>query len=149
MSEILDVFGIDWKLLLVQAFNFGILILILWYLLYRPVVSMLEKRQATIAEGVHNAEKAAQELSDIARQKELILTDANKDAGIIIDRAKERALSKEEAILTEAQARSERIQKEAEQKALEEKRRALVAAQEEISRMIVLGAEKVLRESHK
>lgn len=149
MSEILDIFGVDWRLLLVQGFNFGVLLVILWYILYRPVMTLLEKRQAMITEGVRNAQRATEELAEVGVQKEAILTDASREAGIILERAKERALSKEETILKEAQERSERMVKEAAQRAEEEKRRAVSAATEELARLTVLGAEKVLRSHSK
>jgi len=149
MQEILGIFGIDWRLLLVQAFNFGVLLVILWYFLYRPVLSLLEKRQAEITEGVRNAERASRELAEVTVQKEAILTEASREANTIVERAKERGLSKEETIVKEAQERSERMLKEAQERAQEEKRRALESAKEELARLTVLGAEKVLRSQSK
>lgn len=149
MTEILGIFGVDWRLLLVQAFNFGVLLVILWYVLYRPVMSLLERRQAAITEGVRNAERAAQELSEVAGQKEAILTEATKEAEVILERAKERALTKEDAVMREARERSERMVAEAHMRAQEERRRAVADAQDELARMVVLGAEKVLRERSK
>ena len=62
MSEIIGVFGINGKLLVIQVFNFGILVLILWHFLYKPVVAMLEKREKVIAGGVRDAETAKKNL---------------------------------------------------------------------------------------
>ena len=42
MEQLFEAFGIDWKLLLAQAINFGVLFLVLSYLLYKPVLSTLE-----------------------------------------------------------------------------------------------------------
>jgi F-type H+-transporting ATPase subunit b len=149
MSGILDIFGVDWRLLVVQAFNFGLLLIALYFILYRPVLALIAKRQALIAQGVQDAQAASEELARITFEKEAILGAAVKDAEEAIRRAKERALSKEETMLREAQEKGERVLREAQEKALEEKRRAIAGAQEEIARMVVLGAEKILREKNK
>ena len=39
MNELFAAFGIDWKLLLAQGVNFGIVLVALWYFLYRPVMT--------------------------------------------------------------------------------------------------------------
>ena len=56
MSELFAAFGVYWKLLLVQAVNFGVLLAILSYVLYRPILRMIDARQKRIAEGVATAE---------------------------------------------------------------------------------------------
>ncbi len=147
MEEILDIFGIDIRLLVVQAFNFGILLLALWYFLYRPVVGILEKRKALIEEGVLDARKAKEEKEKVLADKESVLVEATRDAGILIDRAKERATEKENTLLIAAEEKSKRILDEAHAKAEEEKRVILESGKAEIARMVVLGAEKILREN--
>lgn len=145
MSEILGIFGVDWRLLLVQTFNFGLLLAILWYFLYRPVISLLEKRQAAITEGVLNAERAGKELAEITVQKEAILTEAGREGDSIVERAKERALIKEETIIREAEERGVRLMEEARDRAQEGKRRAREESKEELARLAILSAEKILR----
>ena len=145
MKEILDIFGIDTRLLLIQAFNFGILLLALWYFLYRPVLTMLEKRQQVIEDGVHDAQTAKEEKEKVLKEKESILVDATHEAGTIMDRAKERAGEKEALIVREAEVKGRRALAEAHERAQEERRKVLEAGKEEIARMAVLGAEKVLQ----
>jgi len=147
MQEILGIFGIDMRLLLVQAFNFGVLLLALWYFLYTPVTTMLEKRKRVIEEGVRDAEKVAEERENILAEKEAILADSTHEAGIMMDRAKERAEEKEASLLKASQERSDRMLEDARLKSEEEKRRILESSKDEMARMIVLGAEKVLKES--
>ena len=146
MSEILEIFGVDWRLLLVQMFNFGVLLIALWYFLYRPVVVMLEKRRTIIEKGVDDAQAAKEERAQAGDDREAILTDATMEASFIMDRAKERAGGMEEDLLKTAQTRSENILKEAQAKAQEDKRQILESGKEEIARMVVLGTEKILKE---
>src|SRR3989344_5833992 len=62
MSQVLSVFGIDWRLLLINAVNFGLVLLALWYFLYAPVLKMLEERRKKVSDGVRDAESAKREL---------------------------------------------------------------------------------------
>ncbi|HEY4502360.1 MAG TPA: F0F1 ATP synthase subunit B [Candidatus Paceibacterota bacterium] len=146
MKEILDIFGIDTRLLLVQVFNFGILVLALWYFLYRPLIALLARRQLLIEEGVKDAYAAKEEREKTITEREDIITDATHEASIIIDRAKERAQEKEALLLQEAQARSERMLADARMQSEEEKKRARETNKKEIATMAILGAEKILRE---
>lgn len=145
MQEILDIFGINYKLLLVQAFNFGVLLVALWYFLYRPVIKLLSERKAMIERGVRDAEAAEVERVEAKEAKDAILTDATREASILIERAKERGKENEAKIVSDAQARSEQMLQEARLQSTEEKRKVLESSKEEIARMVVLGAEKVLR----
>lgn len=148
MSQILDIFGIDWRLLIIQSFNFGVLLVLLWYFLYRPVVGMIEKRRQEIEKGVRAAEAAREEKDKIESEREELIQEAVGESRIIVEEAKKRAGEQEAQLVRTAQERSERILEEAHDKAEEDKRRILESGKEEIARMIVLGAEKILRSKH-
>lgn len=63
MGELFSTFGINGKLLLMQSVNFGLLLLVLWKFVYRPVLTMIDERREKIAEGVRIAEAADQRLA--------------------------------------------------------------------------------------
>ena len=147
MSEIIGVFGVNWKLLLIQAVNFGTMLVVLWYFLYKPVVGMLEKRREVIAKGVVDAEAAEQERVRTEEERGAILTAASVEAGTLVERAKQRGEEKERDILLEAQKKSERILEDTAMKAEEEKRKTLLESKEEIARMAILGAKRLLEKS--
>ncbi len=149
MENILGVFGINWKLLAVQIVNFGILLLVLWYFLYRPVVAMLERRRLLIEKGVQDAKDSAVKLSEVAEEKKIILSGATAEAENIVLRAEERGAAKERDILDEAEKKTERLIRESEMRAREEQRKIMEASREEIAKLAVLGMEKLLREKAK
>ena len=146
MGEIAAVFGINWKLLLIQGVNFGLLLLILWKVLYIPLVRIMGERQAAIEKGVKDAEKAEQKLSDIKEEEDSIVKKATLKGEKIVDKARVQAKTKEEEMLKEANAKSERVIGDAGLKAEEIKKQAHEESKNEIARMAVLAAEKVLRE---
>lgn len=146
MNEILATFGIDWRLLLVQAVNFGILLAALWYLLYGPVMRTLRARQEKIAQGVHDAEAAARERDAVQQQKDETLSEASKEAEQIVEAGRERARQQESQMLDQARQRHEQLVYEGQQRAEEVQQRAIEQSREEIGRWAVQTAEKVLRE---
>ena len=48
MQEILTAFGIDWRLIVIQVFNFAMLAYVLWYFLYTPVLKLLAEREENV-----------------------------------------------------------------------------------------------------
>ncbi|MBI2610467.1 F0F1 ATP synthase subunit B [Candidatus Kaiserbacteria bacterium] len=147
MSELFAAFGINWKLLLVQAFNFGILLAVLWYFLYEPVLKMIDDRRKKIAEGVQNAEAAAGRLAEAKTKGEGIIGSASREAEGIVAAARSRAEEKAEEIVREAESRASSTLKDAALRAEEAKRQALKESEREIARAAMLAAERILRGS--
>jgi len=146
MEQLINTFGIDWKMLIVQIVNFSILLGVLWYFLYRPLVDLIESRRAQIIKGVADAERADVALRDADSKKTDILAQASIEAESIVASAREAGKAKEAELLKEGQAKYDRLLTEAGMKGEEIKRNALEESKEEISRLIVLGVEKMLRE---
>lgn len=146
MNEILGVFGINWKLLLVQAFNFGVLVLALWYFLYRPVIAMLEKRRKVVEKGVKDAEKSEKRLEEIEGERDDIIAEATTEGSKIVGDAKERGDEKASEIVGDANARAEHILTDANARAEEAKEKAMRESKDEIAGAAILAAEKVLRD---
>jgi F-type H+-transporting ATPase subunit b len=127
--------------------NFSVLLGLLWYFLYTPLLTLIEKRRTQIIEGVANAERAEAALQDADAKKLEITTKATLDAEAVIQAARQAGKLKEEQIVVAATERQERIITEATLKGEEIKREALEESKEEIARLIVLGVEKTIRES--
>ena len=53
--ELLSKLGIDWKLLLAQVVNFGILLGVLTVFVYRPLLDLLDARRERIAKAMEDA----------------------------------------------------------------------------------------------
>lgn len=147
MQEIVTVFGVNWKLFLVQAVNFGLLLVILHRFLYRPVLAMIDARRATIEKGVREAERAAMELSKAEVEKARILREAIHKGDMLIDTAKKNAETEEQALLKDAHRKVAHLINEAERRTAREHEEMLKSVEREVARMAVLSAEKVLRKS--
>ncbi len=146
MSELFAAFGINWQLLLVQAFNFGFLLLVLWYFLYTPILKLIDDRQKKIAEGVRTAEAAERKLADAKAEGDQMIGGAAREAEVLVATARNRADEKGNELLKAAEARADSVIKEAQARAEEAKRMALSESSKEIARAAMLAAEKILRE---
>lgn len=144
MEAILHVFGIDWKLLLIQSINFGVLLAALTYFLYTPIMRMLEERRTKVAQGVADAEAAAHKLAHIESSRSEILSKAGKEADEVVAVARAAATQKEKEMLAKGEAATALMLKEAEVQAQELKAHALRESKEEVAKLIVLGIEKAM-----
>ncbi|PCI28384.1 ATP synthase F0 subunit B [Candidatus Kaiserbacteria bacterium] len=147
MEEIAKVFGLNWKLLLIQAVNFGVLLLVLWYFLYTPVLKMLDERKKKVEEGVKNAEKAGERLSEIEVERDEVLKEATDNASNILLNSKERSAELATEIVEDANKKAEYILTTADERARETQSKAMRESREEISKAAILAAEKILKEN--
>ena len=146
MEQLFDAFGIDWKLLIAQAVNFGVLLVALTYFLYKPVLKTLDERKAKVAKGVLDAEEAEQKLAEADSEVSQKLTTATGEAESIVAGARESANSEKSRILKDAESRAADIAADADARAKETAARALRESEKEVARLAVLAAEKVMRE---
>lgn len=146
MSELFAAFGIDWRLLLVQAVNFGVLLLVLTYFLYKPLLRIIDERREKVSEGVRTAEEASRKLADAKVESDVLVGSAAREAEELVAQARSRADGVGSEIVKDAEARARSVMKDAEVRAEESKRLAMQESSKEIARAAMLAAEKILRE---
>jgi len=146
MQELFATFGVNWKLLLIQALNFGALLAILTYFLYKPILRIIDERREKIAEGVRTAEAASRRLEEAKTEGEQLVGGAAREAESIIATARTRADERASEIVKGAETRAASTLSDAAERAEEAKRQALKESEREIARAAMLAAEKILRE---
>ncbi len=146
MDEIINAFGIDGRLIIIQVVNFGILMVALGYFLYKPILRILKEREDKITQGLKDAEDAAKAKEEAGVEKQTILTGAHMEAGEVAKRAKVAADSQASEIVAGAQEKAAAVLSDAEVKREQIKAQALKESEKEIASLAVLAAEKVLRE---
>ncbi|MBU6490559.1 ATP synthase F0 subunit B [Patescibacteria group bacterium] len=148
MQQLLSAFGIDWRLLIAQAVNFGVVIGALWYFLYKPVLAMLAKRQEVIAKGVEDAAHAQAALAGADTEASARVAAADTEAERIVSAAREAGDAEKTRLLKEAEARAVAVAKDAEDRAKEVAARAKRESEKEITRLAILAAEKLLKKHY-
>ncbi len=101
--------GIEPKLLLAQIINFGIIVVVLTKLLYKPILSMLEKRRREIEEGLSLTEKMRQEEEKLQIRKEKLLSDARREGHAILEDARKQSKEEEKDIVRAAHEEAEAL----------------------------------------
>lgn len=145
MEQLAEVFGINWKLLIAQGVNFGILLAALSYFLYKPVLKMLDERKRIVADGVAAAERAQKRLENSHGEAQEIVGEAARSAETLVRDARTRAQERADGILAQAQARADDALAQARTQAEEARARALRESEKDIARAAVLAAEQILR----
>lgn len=117
MSELLSQLGIDWRLLLSQAVNFLLLLVVLRIFAYGPLVRLLKERRKKIEEGVAKSEEAERRLHEANSLKALKLKEAESSAVQLLKNAEGEARRAEAKLMEEAKKKEAELLKEAERAA--------------------------------
>ena len=103
MEGIAAAFGVNWKLLLIQIVNFGILLFVLQKFLYKPLLAMIDKRKIQIEKGIENALDAETKLNDAKTEADVLISEAKKKGLLSIESAKDSARVAGEGIVKRAE----------------------------------------------
>ncbi|MFY9463248.1 MAG: F0F1 ATP synthase subunit B [Candidatus Sungiibacteriota bacterium] len=124
MGELIHNFGVDWRLLLAQAVNFFVLLVVLWKFAYRPILAIFKKRHEDIAKGMTDAREAGEHLAKVEKIGEEKLNVARQDALGIVNQAEALGKQRKEEILAEAAQKGEIVLADAKRHASEEQAKA-------------------------
>lgn len=132
-------------MLLAQAVNFAVLLIVLTVFVYKPMIKMFEERRKKIELGIKGAELAEAKLAEAEQTKKDKLTEADKEAVKIIGLAQSQAGLEGQKIVAVAEAKSENILAEAaltaERKKVEEMEKLSVEASRLVRAAIVKAVE--------
>ncbi|MBI5019706.1 F0F1 ATP synthase subunit B [Candidatus Gottesmanbacteria bacterium] len=140
----MDKLGIEPTLLGAQVINFLVILIVLQKLLYKPILTMLEKRKREIAEGVELTAKMREAEEKLKLSHEKALGKAREDALAIIEEAKKQAKETEKELVVEAHQQAEAIIARAKAEAEETKLAAKAAISREAVELAVVMAKRVL-----
>lgn len=142
--ELLSKLGIDWKLLIAQIINFGILILVLGKFVYRPLLNMLNERQHKIEKGLEEAKKGEALLKQIEVIEKERKEATSREVAVMINKAMEEAERVKQDIMKEAQAQAEDLLRRAKLQTEEMKANIVKEVKLEVSKLILFAMAKVL-----
>lgn len=105
MSELLSQLGIDWHLLLSQAVNFFLLLVVLRIFVYKPLIKLLRERRQRIEDGLMKAKEADIRLHESEERGKEKIKAAEVEAVRIIKRTEDEARELEAKRLHEIKQR--------------------------------------------
>lgn len=109
MQELIHKLGIDWKLLLAQAVNFLIILGILRFTVYKPLLKMLGERRRRIEQGLKDSEEASKKLGEVDAAYKQKIAEAEKESLVILSKLERHAKEKEAEILRIAKSKETEI----------------------------------------
>ncbi len=137
--------GIDWKLLLAQIVNFLILFFILYKLVYKPILNVLDKRKKMIEKNVEDTKRIEDRLTKLEEERAKVLSDASKEAMAIIEKTKKVAEEDREKALANAKKEISLLAERYRGQLKEEKAEMIHEIKKEVAELIVSSSQKILQ----
>lgn len=120
IGAVAGTFGLRGDIFAAQLVNFLIVLLVLWRFAYKPIMRMLEEREAKIAKSVADADAIAVRVADLEREREAVITAARKEAQEVMMTAALQSEERKNEMVEAAKREVERvIQKSKEQMTVE------------------------------
>lgn len=142
--NVAEQFGLEWKYVLIQAFSFLVLFVVLYWKGIKPTVAAMDDRATKIEAGLKYAEEMKAQLASTQQQNEAALREAQQKAQAIIAEAQKSAKAFADKQQQEAIEQSAAMITKAQQAIELEKRKMLAEARTEIARLVVSTTQRVL-----
>ncbi|MBW6440599.1 F0F1 ATP synthase subunit B [Patescibacteria group bacterium] len=144
MPEIFDKLGLNPKLLVAQAVNFVLLLVILQKIGYKPILKMLNDRTEKIEKSLKQAKKIEEELKNTEETKIAEIKKAKLESQEIIKEANEVAEKKSLEMIERTRAKTQEIVADAKQEIQAEKESSIKEAKQEIANISIQIAKKII-----
>jgi F-type H+-transporting ATPase subunit b len=146
MNELITTFHLDWKLMLAQLVNFGLVFLALYFIAAKPLSKLVKDRTEEIETGLKNAQKAEMEIAEANIKKGEILKEAKENAKKILDvsHANSKEILKE--VKDKAGLEKEEIMRQAKLDVEKEKKQMEEQVRRETAELIKEGIKKMVEE---
>ena len=142
--ELLSKLGVDWRLLIAQLINFGILLAVLYKFLYKPVLKLLHERSQKIESGLKNAEAVEIKLKDAAALYEAKTREARAETAKMMETAKKETDLLRAELTASAQKEAEKIVEAGRVRLAVEKEKIMHEAEHELADLVAQATEHVL-----
>src|SRR3989344_5282594 len=147
MESIISTFHIDWKIIIAQAVNFGVVFIVLYIYALKPLSKLMKERSEKIAKGIDDAKSNAEILNNTKAEYEDALVKARKEADKIFQEGKKEAETKKVLMLDKAKDEVAIMIENGKKNLENEKIKMVKEATEEITSLSVKIAEKILGKS--
>jgi F-type H+-transporting ATPase subunit b len=144
VGELLEQLGIKPLSLLAQIVNFGILLLILWRFLYKPMLKVLSDRRNRIEKSLKDAQQIEEDLESSRAKAQQIVVSANERASQVVAGVEQEAEAKRIEKLRAAESEATQIFKRAEESLKEERARIKRELQAETLTLVTQATERVV-----
>ncbi len=144
MDSIISTFHIDWKIIIAQAVNFGIVFAVLYLFALKPLNKLMAERAEKIKKGIDDAKVNASTLEKTEKEYEKALLKARAEANSIFQTAKKDAEAKKALMMEDAKKEVKGIIDTGKKSLEVEKVKMIEDAKKEIVAIAMQATEKLL-----
>jgi len=144
MESLISTFHIDWKIIIAQMINFGIVFAVLYVYALKPLSKLMKEREDKIVKGLEDAKSNANILGKTEKEYADALTKARNEANIIFQDGKKEAEVKKSQMLEEARTEVTRMIENGKKTLEAEKSKMVQDAKKEIVSVAMLATEKLV-----
>jgi F-type H+-transporting ATPase subunit b len=145
MDSIISTFHIDWKIIIAQAINFGVVFVVLYIFALKPLSKLMAERSEKIEKGIDDAKTNATLVARAKAEYDEALAQAKIEANKIFQEGKKEAEAKKASMLDEAQKEVATLVASGKKTMEIEKVKMVEEAKQEIVSLAMLATEKLMK----
>jgi F-type H+-transporting ATPase subunit b len=145
MDSIISTFHIDWKIIIAQAINFGVVFVVLYIFALKPLSKLMKERSEKIAAGIDDAKTNATLLSKTQAEYDEALAKAKNEANKIFQEGKKEAETKKAGMMEDAKKEVDSLIANGKKMLEAEKLKMVEDAKKEIVTLTMLATEKLIK----
>ncbi len=136
--------GVLWGDVIFQLAIFIVLMALLKYFAWGPLMGIMKQREDHVAGEISAAEQSRVEAKKLLEEQRSLLKEARSEAQVLIENAKKQGDIQRDEIITVARNEAERIKESAKLEIDQQKEKAIAAIREQVASLSVLIASKVI-----
>lgn len=138
--------GIDLKWFLFQLGNFSLLLILLTFLLHKPLLKLLDNRRQEVSESLQAAEEMRQQITASEKRQQEKLIEAQQEAARLLKEIKQQAVVVENKLQEEAKAKAEKLRQKVSAEIQQERTQMKEELRGELADMVIKASEIVIGE---
>lgn len=146
MESIISTFHIDWKIVIAQAINFGVVFTVLYIFALKPLSKLMTERSEKISKGIDDAKTNRALLEKTQAEYDLALNNAKSEANKIFQEGKKEAEAKKALMLEDAKKEVALVIENGKKTLEAEKVKMVEDAKKEIISLAMKATEKLIGE---
>ncbi|MFA5750666.1 MAG: F0F1 ATP synthase subunit B [Candidatus Paceibacterota bacterium] len=144
MDSIISTFHIDWKTIIAQMINFGVVFAVLYFFALKPLTKIMKERTKKIEKGIEDAKENQILLDKSKREYDEALEKAKRDANTLYQEIKKEAQEKKVEMLEDAKKEVASIIENGRKTLESEKVKMIAEAKKEVANLVIKVTEKVI-----
>lgn len=146
MESLITTFHIDWKIIIAQVINFGIVFLVLYLFALKPLKKMMAEREEKISKGLTDAHSNAEMLAKTRQEYEEIINKARAEAQVLFEQGKKEAEMKKAEMLQNTKKEIDLMIMNGQKNLELEKARIMESAKKDMVHLVIRATEKIMED---